>query len=80
MKVLVTGGGGFLGSAIVRMLIERGTELLPELGPAGLLFVAEGAFDALAKAGQRGVGAAAEQQDEQGGDAQQRQANDEKEC
>ena len=40
MKVLVTGGGGFLGSAIVRMLHERGDEVsvlgrgtYPHIGP-----------------------------------------------
>ena len=27
MKALVTGGGGFLGGAIVRMLLERGDEV-----------------------------------------------------
>jgi 2-alkyl-3-oxoalkanoate reductase len=43
MKVLVTGGGGFLGSAIVRMLVARGDEVTvvargdyPELVAAGV--------------------------------------------
>jgi len=31
MKALVTGGGGFLGGAIVRMLRERGDEAIRSL-------------------------------------------------
>lgn len=52
MKVLVTGGGGFLGSAIVHKLIERGWEVrsfsrgqYPELETAGVKTLQGDLFD-----------------------------------
>lgn len=44
MKVLVTGGGGFLGTKIVQMLLQRGEQVT---------VVARGAYPELERAGVR---------------------------